>query len=43
MGVFLAAWKNSAAQRLGVQRPATALTGPDLANTVCRQTAAKVN
>ena len=27
----------------GVQRPATALTGPDPAPEVCRQTATKVN
>jgi len=33
----------NAAQRIGVQRPATALTGPDPATRVCRQTAAKVN
>jgi hypothetical protein len=32
-----------AAQRFGVQRPATALTGPDPADTVCRQIATIVN
>jgi hypothetical protein len=32
-----------AAQRIGVQRPATALTEPDPATQVCRQTAAMVN
>jgi len=30
-------------QRIGVQQPATALTGPDPATKVCRQTATKVN
>jgi hypothetical protein len=30
-------------QRIGVQRPATVLTGPDPATQVCRQTATKVN
>ena len=29
--------------RIGVQRPATALTGPDPVTEVCRQTATKVN
>ena len=33
----------SAAQQIGVQRPATALTGSDPASQVCRQTAPKVN
>jgi hypothetical protein len=32
-----------AAQRLSVNRPATALTEPDLATEGCRQVAAKVN
>ncbi len=32
-----------AAQRIGVQRPATALTESDPAAEVCRQTATKVN
>lgn len=32
-----------AAQRIGVQRPATALTGPDPADTVSRQTVTEVN
>jgi hypothetical protein len=33
----------SAAQRIGVNRLATALTGCDPADTVCRQAALKVN
>ena len=32
-----------AAQRIGVQRPATALAGADPAQEVCRQTATRVN
>jgi hypothetical protein len=32
-----------AAQRIGVQRPATALTGPDHTSKVCRQRATKIN
>jgi hypothetical protein len=32
-----------AAERIGVQGPATALTGPDPADPVCRQAAVRVN
>ncbi len=32
-----------AAQRIGVQRPATPLTGSDPVDTVCRQAAPRVN
>ena len=31
------------AQQIGVQQPATALTGPDPAHSTCRQTAPEVN
>jgi hypothetical protein len=41
--VFTNFYQAPAAQRIGVQRPATALTGPDPSDLVCRQAATKVN
>ena len=41
--VYIAFHIAPAAQRIGVNRLATALTGSDPADTVCRQTAQKVN